>query len=128
MITEELEVKLRALGSTALEMAVSLEALGVKGKRNHPACCPIARFLVEKCGVAEASVGGHNDISVWFEKDGPRFDLAGPNCVDEFVEDFDQGVYPALLDMSTDFTFDTSPQVHTFVRNFDNGRYGFLRT
>ena len=91
------EAALRSLGTTADEVAASLEKLGVLGQRQHGEHCPLARYLTE-CFGKKAFVG-HDDVAI------PRHDK--PQLASEvldrlpvgsyhFVRQFDGGAYPML--------------------------------
>jgi hypothetical protein len=92
------------------DVAIRLQELGVKGERSgNDTSCPLANYL--KCVIADveyALVGreaayvkgvlrgdlGEGFIQSW----DVRFNVGLPDSVSTFIEDFDAGIYPELIE------------------------------
>lgn len=90
---------LAELGTTAVEVAESLQAAGVTGSRGDPRDCAVARYL-------GAVVGGERDVAgvsvgrsvLWLSRRGlrPAVRVPLPVPVRHFVAAFDAGAHPEL--------------------------------
>lgn len=87
---EQIREWLEELGSTADEVAASLESRGIRGRRGSATHCPIAKYLQQRA-VRSALVGAdtvHVDPGLGL----PYVDVRTPNAVADFVAKFDQEV------------------------------------
>ncbi|MEV4134413.1 hypothetical protein AB0J72_19860 [Dactylosporangium sp. NPDC049742] len=89
---------LTALGDTADAIAAVLLANDYTGRTASPACCPIARYLINTVPDLDANDVeiGTDDAGLWNAPHnyGIYVDLPGP--VVAFITDFDGGAYPEL--------------------------------
>lgn len=83
------------LGDTEDEIAAALRARGIKGRRKEACTCPIANFLVAVFG-EECHPEVDDDIT--FLGWNPKERLAVPAAVLDFIEAFDLGSYPQLIE------------------------------
>lgn len=85
--------KLRALGSTAEQVAQSLFIGGICGKPRSRSCCPIACFLGEGALVERRVAWVHSvstSDSAWM--------VSLPHAVRDFIDEFDDGGFPMLVE------------------------------
>ena len=91
------------------DVAIRLAELGFKGQRDNDCGCPVANYLgAVVADVEYVMVGGesaHLTGIVREELDGGflqswdvRFHATLPDSVSAFVEDFDAGVFPELIE------------------------------
>lgn len=92
---ESVEEWLDSLGTTADEVANSCRALGYKGRPQQARVCPISNGAKQHFGVPFASA--YKSVFVG-ELGGnyTRVNLTRP--VDEFIQKFDDGEYPDLVE------------------------------
>jgi hypothetical protein len=88
-----IEQDLKALGDIPEQVANSLRALGIKGRRGDEYNCPIARCLRKK-GYNVECVGSRNTFSPVVDKP-----IKNPNAIFIFINSFDRGQYPDLEDI-----------------------------
>lgn len=85
---------LDSLGKTPHEVAVTLKAAGVKGVPGDPRRCAIARHVTQALGVPhEVDRGACYDAA---DENGEFVELTRPLA--GFVQGFDEGCYPELVD------------------------------
>lgn len=82
--------RLRALGSSADEIAVSLRTLGVSGSSGTPCACPLATFIRQNTAVVAVSVT-HGYIAL------NGYLIHTPSPVRVFIDEFDAKRYPELI-------------------------------
>ena len=94
--TVGLDEIMERLGPTADDIAVYLLSAGITGKPGEPGCCPIANYL---CGL------GFEEVGVWIKDEGYVEIETSEDCVraaghvEQFVADFDRGLWPNLIDV-----------------------------
>lgn len=98
----KLQRALASLGLTPDAIAASLESAGVRGKRDNPCDCPLAKWLREQGFVNPVvSAGGVKatvyDDEVEDDQDGIYVEITQTNARTAFVHRFDEGKYPALI-------------------------------
>jgi len=94
-MSDDLLDALAALGKTEEQIAASLRARGVTGERRNSRCCPLARYLTAELGRQVVVDGDSICIdgpSSWQESVWPD------RCVADFIEGFDHGDYPDLVE------------------------------
>ncbi len=106
---QDVAAALAELGDTADAVAASLERLGVVGDKAEPDSCPLARYLSRRFPEAGGDVGV-NLISARVGTAGVckpgivvgetvGYEPLLTTIVINFVERFDDGLYPELVDM-----------------------------
>lgn len=91
------------------DVAIRLAELGFRGQRDNDCACPLANYLARVVPDAESvTVSGESAYLTGIvreEVDGGflqswdvRFHVGLPGAVPAFIEDFDQGLYPELID------------------------------
>ena len=90
---DKITESLVALGTTAEEVAASLEARGIKGVLEMPSSCPIARYIRTIINSDELVqiYAGSTFVMVQGEK------ISTPKAVELFVEQFDECKFPFLI-------------------------------
>jgi hypothetical protein len=91
---DQLYELLTGLGQTPDEVAESLRAAGVTGKREDAECCPVAIWLKRATG-ADPYVDCEA-ASVRYVPDAPEVETSSPMAVRGFVVRFDHHQYPDL--------------------------------
>jgi hypothetical protein len=81
-----------ALGSTSDEVAHSLQEAGVRGKQCSSVACPLAVYLRQHGHEVEVA-----PFQLQLNREG-RWNL--PWHIVDFVDAFDHGLYPALLEQT----------------------------
>lgn len=84
------------LGDTSAEVAGNLRSGGFTGIPDDSCNCPVARFLQRELGTVSVTVGSQAHIEDEDEKNG--VDL--PKAVTDFVNNFDDGDYPELEELT----------------------------
>jgi hypothetical protein len=79
------------------EIANLFEDLGIKGTKDDPCLCPLARYLEMKLDDNHISVGNYS-VSSFLPMAVEQFIM--PLTVREFVHRFDNGEFPELEDES----------------------------
>lgn len=93
-LKQGMEQKLAELGGTPAEVAASLQELGIAGHRRRSSDCPIAVYLR---GIFGGRVtAGVSHCFLWIQRVADVKVTMTP-AVKAFVEEFDKGVYPALI-------------------------------
>ena len=92
---------LRSLGSTPRDVAKTLEELGIKGDLQNPHTCPVSRFVkaLPEPWIRGVITTGCSGVTIYSEDDletGLR--IRFPNPVRDFVEMFDVGTFPELVE------------------------------
>jgi hypothetical protein len=88
---------LKALGTTADAVARNLEAMGFKGCQSSENNCPVANYLLSAITGARRVGVSTGYADVWDADDGDDPVSADwTAAVDEFIELFDNGRFPAL--------------------------------
>lgn len=84
---------LRRLGSSSEEIADSLAARGIRGRRMEERACPLANYLRDELTVSVQIEVGSVQI------DGVDGFMSTAVCdgVEDFIEDFDDRAYPYLI-------------------------------
>lgn len=105
-IAEKIQLAVESLGSTADEVAETLRARGINGRRDSGCDCPVARFI--RSEVPETA-GNWNIAGYWMDGEYvqlpqsrfalpfARVDL--PDPVADFVLAFDGGDYAHLAEL-----------------------------
>lgn len=95
---------LDCLGATPSAVAATLEALGVKGRPGTACECPIARAVARGFN-ADVAFATKSNVSAWLtQPDGPdaqplpTLGCETPDPVAQFIERFDDGRYPYLVE------------------------------
>jgi hypothetical protein len=83
---------LNQLGETPEEVAESLKAKGLKGKRKRAHCCPIYQYLTSH----GLDVGVSPNEIVLYDITTKGCDITAPLPIKQFIYDFDDGKYPNL--------------------------------
>lgn len=93
-----LEAALIALGSTPDAVATTLANGGYRGERHQCSACPIAAYLADVTGHEAEVMIGHAALLVGRTASGDLrwVDVKPPLAVEEFVEAFDNGMWPEL--------------------------------
>jgi hypothetical protein len=98
MLTEaQLSEKLDELGPRWSAVAMSLQALNIKGFRRHSCECPIARYIKQITGFPYVSVDLHG-IAVGVEPEEIELNVDTPMPVSMFMSLFDSGAFKFLAD------------------------------
>jgi hypothetical protein len=90
-----LKSALTALGTTTDAVARNLDAMGFRGCKNNDSNCPVANYLLASVSDACRVRVLCGDASV-LDSDDNRISADWPPAVDEFIELFDNGRFPAL--------------------------------
>jgi hypothetical protein len=91
---------LAALGDTETQVAATLKAAGITGRRGHCGACPIAVYVLKSdLGCYHVDVDGEA-VFLWFTADDnvqhiETVDL--PDPVTDFITHFDLGRYDELV-------------------------------
>lgn len=90
------------------DVAIRLQELGIRGDKDNDCDCPVARYLIAVVpGIESATVGAETAfvtgivsrvIEGHVESDSLRYVAHLPESVSAFVEDFDAGCYPELIE------------------------------
>ena len=90
------------------DVAIRLQELGITGLRDSDCACPIANYLLRVLpGLDEATASGdsaylkgteYEDLHGFQQPWDVRFHVTFPDAVSAFVEDFDAGIYPELIE------------------------------
>lgn len=90
------------------DVAIRLQELGIRGVRGNDCGCPVANYLARAVAYAETvTVSGdsvyvtgtdYEDIEGFRQPWDVMFHATLPDSVSAFVEDFDQGIYPELIE------------------------------
>lgn len=91
-----LHAELVALGDTADAIADRLRAKGIKGLQQDDYRCPIAH-LIRTLGVEEVAVC-ENAIQ-FLDNDCYGVEIATPEAIEQFIQNFDGGMYLDLVDL-----------------------------
>lgn len=96
------------------DVAIRLTELGITGVQDAECACPLAQYLLRAVpGLREAIVGGdsvyltgvvHEDMNGFQQPWDVRFHVSLPDSLGAFVEDFDAGVYPELIEPTREVT------------------------
>lgn len=89
----ELQKLILSLGNSSLEIADTLQKLGIKGERHNCRNCPIACFLLSK-GFADVMVQPMISVPPTLTRVTERYWPESP--VRLFIIDFDCGLFPLL--------------------------------
>lgn len=96
------------------DVAMRLQELGIRGVRGNECGCPVANYLGRVLGADTVMVSrgevfaygtAYEDWNGFPQPLDLRLHADLPDSVSAFVEDFDQGIYPELVD-STEVTTD----------------------
>lgn len=84
---------------TADELAEALRALGIKGQRENCRDCPLARLVKKHLELGDKSTVdvGDEDIEIR-NADAPPYSASMSVGMSEFVDRFDRGRIPDLVD------------------------------
>lgn len=93
MNVTEVRAILAELGPTPSHVVRSLRRLGIRGGQTRADRCVLAQYLL-RCGVPDPAVG--NEEIAWGESASQMLRL--PPYLQDFVNDFDDGSYPELLE------------------------------
>jgi len=89
---------LEELGNLSTEeIAYLFESIDIKGPKDNPCLCPLARYLGIKLDNNHISVGSHS-VNNFLSRTVEQFIM--PLTVREFVLRFDNGEFPELEDES----------------------------
>lgn len=95
--------RLMALGGNGGEVAASLRRKGIKGERFRCTSCPLARFALSSAPPDVArSIVGHVFASCYAEDSRQLEQTELPTGCHDFVERFDMGEYPDLVEAAED--------------------------
>jgi hypothetical protein len=89
------ESALRDLGETADDVAQTLIERGVRGIQGKADCCPVANYLRGAVPGLSPEILNDDDYTL---VSSDQVSLYVPLAVHVFVEEFDQGVYPLLVE------------------------------
>lgn len=94
---DEVREYLLSLGDTPDQVAQTLQAQGIKGRRGSSCFCPLAVALNNRYGESAQAFVSHTDVMLY---DGPEsannYLVVNPLQIADFVEAFDRGIYPEL--------------------------------
>jgi hypothetical protein len=87
------------------DIAHRFAELGIKGQVGHECACPVHAYLTRVLPDADSVNVGGTEVFVWgwlrdefgFSYD-VRFHTSLPDSVSAFIEDFDQAIYPELIE------------------------------
>ena len=85
-----------ALGDEDQKIAAVLRAKGIKGRKNEACACPIANYLAGIFG--EMSTPAVEETTVKLLGWDDRMHMQLPDAVQDFVESFDLGWFPELIE------------------------------
>jgi hypothetical protein len=95
------------------DVAAVLAELGIVGQRDNDCACPIANYLVRVLPDAEyVQVGGGAAYITGTVRDDLGYSwpvvvhTETPDSITAFVEDFDQGIYPELIEKTEEVSTD----------------------
>lgn len=91
---EELGVLLGTLGTTADAIADRLRADGITGRVGNTGCCPVANWLKRETGCEDVTAG----LTRVFVGGYLAPEVETPEPISVFMEWFDDGVYPDLVE------------------------------
>lgn len=100
-VCRRLESILDAMGSTPDEVRTTIESTGIKGEPISPRRCPVARYLGSQgFGDSYDLVTTYSKVIVWWSGTDSEHQaqVPIPEPVRGFIEKFDQGLYPWLID------------------------------
>lgn len=97
---------LKSLGNTSDEVAMSLRAQGIKGKRTSKCHCPVLNGIYRACpdywsgleifgGAPDSKIGSKHHYYATLQ-DSQIMDPQLPQAVQNFIGDFDLGKYPDM--------------------------------
>lgn len=89
---------LRSLGNGPTQVAATLWSRRIRGDRNKPNSCPIAKWLKKEYG-AEAQVGAVMEYPDFESVDEVKVNgvvVRMPRAIIQFIIKFDKGDYPEL--------------------------------
>jgi hypothetical protein len=92
---------LESLGKTSKEVAATLAALNIKGRRKASRSCPISQFLrfhgADSCSTSDCQIIFNSyEINDHLYDHKELISLNPPNNIHAFINDFDAGNYPEL--------------------------------
>lgn len=90
------------------DVAIRFEELGATGRRDNASTCPVACYLKTRLPDAEYVVVEREHVYLvgivrriidgFTDSADVRLSVELPDSVSAFVEDFDQGIYPQLIE------------------------------
>lgn len=83
-----------------IELAGYLADLGVTGRRKESGCCPLANLLTAMMDGRPVLVG-NMDVAT-YDDDGRTIEVALPWVAQSFIDLFDRGQYPYLIERDPD--------------------------
>lgn len=87
---------LEELGNLSVEeIACFFESINIRGTKDDPCLCPLARYLGMKLDNNHISVGSHSVIN-YFGSRGRNEVFIMPKVLREFINRFDAGEFPEL--------------------------------
>lgn len=86
--------------SGPIELAGYLADLGVTGRRKESGCCPLANLLTAMMDGRPVLVG-NMDVTT-YDDDGCLIEVALPWVAQSFIDLFDRGEYPYLIERDPD--------------------------
>jgi hypothetical protein len=105
---EGVSAALNALPPLSEDIAIRLDELGIKGQRGQDCACPVVNYLARVLPDAEEITVGHGtafikgvvrqDIDGFYDSWDVRLHVAFGGGITDFVEDFDGGLYPDLIE------------------------------
>ena len=93
-LKERVTKAIRSLGSTRQEVYRTLRKAKIRGIQCSPGCCPIANYVRKEAKVAFGT--NLRVATTWVDYGNNHLPL--PNAVADFVNKFDDGGYPSLLE------------------------------
>ncbi len=95
-LTQRVKDYLKSLGAGPNKIADALKKAKIKGEMGSASFCPLARALKKKFKTLE-EVQVDSSIDVYAYGEEASIDFVS-NAVSKFVENFDNGKYPALIE------------------------------
>lgn len=83
------------LGEDEFQVADSLCQRGIKGRTSEACHCPIANLLMKEFINCKVSVD--SDMIVIKKDDGQKLELITPIPISNFIDDFDNILFPELI-------------------------------
>lgn len=104
-LKELVEGALAGFGEDADEVAATLAAANAQGKARDRRHNPIARHLVNTLGASDADVDECGAVVLFplpDEEEWPVENIDFPSACSEFIEAFDEGHYPHLVEAKSE--------------------------